>query len=181
MTPRERGLAIATGSVLAGAAVFLGWLEPRYQAWKELDDQAAVLEQALERDRERAASVRALADAREELDALLQTPGGASVVPAFIAHIRSLSAGAGFEPEALRYLSAEPLGSGSPFAELRFELRAKTEPKRLTAFLVALVASERPVRVASVSVTPEPTGEDVDVSLSLLALVPSSVLREATQ
>jgi hypothetical protein len=191
VTPREKKIAVATAAVLTVGGVYGLLLEPAWARWQEADDQAVVLEQAVVRERTQAEGIDALRKARADLDAQLRpvaTIGDLEhgIVPAFLAHIGTLTRGAGFEPSTFRFLGARPLIEGDArkardavpvFAELTFELKARTTVVRLTDFLVKLAASDRPVRVASLGIAPRSgAGSEVDVDLNLVALAPTDVL-----
>ena len=101
-----------------------------------------------------------------------------------MAFIRELSREAGFEPTSLRFLRAEPLdprNSDGPFAELRFDLRARTGLDKLTRFSVLLAASDRPLRVIALTVTPRSQGDGLEANISLAALAPADELLEGAR
>lgn len=183
MNARERTLAITTGAVVGLALIWTQGLDPAWSRWQELDEQINVLEQAVQRDEELVGQLAKIRTDRFALEQSIQPLDGAGLIPSFIAHVRQLSHEAGFEPSSLRYVSARPLdeeqkGTGSsPFAELRFELRAKTEAKKLEEFHLLLVASPRHVRVVSLTLSPQ-KGNELDCSLSLATLAPSDVLEQ---
>lgn len=190
MTPRERKIAVATAAVLTVGGVYGLLLEPAWARWQAADEQALVLEQGVLRERAQADAIDALRQARADLDRQLRPVAQSGdlehgIVPAFLAHIGSLTRGAGFEPSTFRFLGAQPLLQGDArrsrdavpvFAELTFELKARTTVVRLTDFLVKLAASDRPVRVASLGIAPRTSGQEVDVDLNLVALAPTDVL-----
>lgn len=194
MTPREKKIGAITAAVLGVGGVYGLLLEPAWARWQDADEQAVVLEQAVVRERAQAEGIDALRKARADLDQQLRPVALSGVehgvVPAFLAHIGSLSRGAGFEPSTFRFLGARPLIEGDArkardavpvFAELSFELKARTTLVRLTDFLVKLAASERPVRVASLGITPRSgSGAEVDLDLNLVALAPTDVLDQKT-
>lgn len=191
MTPREKKIAAVTAAVLTVGGVYGLLLEPAWTRWQEADEQALVLEQAVVRDRAQAEGIDALRAARAELDAQLRPVAHTGdlehgVVPAFLSHIGALTRQAGFDPSTFRFLGAQPLTRGDArrardavpvFAELTFELKARTTVARLTDFLVKLAASDRPVRVASLGIAPRMgQGQEIDVDLNLVALAPTDVL-----
>lgn len=190
MNARERSLAIATAAVLGVGGGWAFVLEPAWTRWSQADDQAASLERALAAERAVADGLDGLRARRLALDERLRpeaSVGHDGVVPAFLAHVRALGKESGFEPSTLRFLGARPLVEGDkkrgaatderpPFAELTFELRARTTLDKLTDFLVRLAAEDRPVRVASLGITPRTGGSELDVDLGLVALAPAEVL-----
>ncbi len=193
MSPRERILLGVTVAVVGGALTLTLGVEPAVTRWRELSAERARLEEEVERDRALAAALRDLVHERRALLGSLEPPEGQALVPWLIDHLRDLTREAGFEPAALRYVSGRPLpapaptagsASGSraeagPFAELRFELEARTTLERLQRFCVALAASDRAVRVAAVSLAPERAGADLTANLTLVALAPASAAQEA--
>lgn len=181
MSPREKRLALVTAAVVGAYLLWVVAAAPLLDDLARLDEQAGVTEQALERDRALRERLGVLKDERDALEAALRPPAGEGVVPWFLDHVRDLSRASGFEPTSLRYVRAEPLGEADgPFAELRFELRASVGLDDLQPFLIRLAASERPVRVVSLSVSPRPggDGEALEVALGLSALAPREVLEE---
>lgn len=187
MNARERVLGGITAAVLGVAGVYSLLLEPAWTRWTEADQQARVLESALLRERAQADGLERVRGERAALDARLR-PADADPATAFVAHARALTREAGFEPGTLRFLGARPLtddtkrrgprDEAAPFAELSFELRARTTLEKLTDFLVRLAASERPVRVAALGLTPRPGSADLEVDLSLVALAPADVVEQ---
>lgn len=187
MNQRERVLAGVTAAVLGVGGFYTLVLEPAWTRWSDADQQARVLEGALARERAQADGLDRVRATRAALDARLR-PAEGDPSTAFVAHARALSGEAGFEPTALRFMGARPLADetkragakdeAAPFAELSFELRARTTLDKLTDFLVRLAASERPVRVASLGVTPRPGSSDLDVDLGLVALAPADAAAE---
>lgn len=193
MNARERRLAVITAAVLGVGG---GWglvLEPAWARWSQADAEARSLERALEAERSVAQELDALRAERLALDERLRPEASAGpdgVVPAFLAHVRALGKESGFEPSTLRFLGARPLVEADaqkrrgaakdekpPFAELTFELRARTTLAKLTDFLVRLASEDRPVRVASLGITPRTGGgSELDVDLGLVALAPAEVL-----
>lgn len=191
MNARERRLAIATGAVLLVGG---GWglvIDPAWARWSQADLQVKSLERALEAERSIADGLDGLRAERLALDERLRpeaSVGPDGVVPAFLAHVRALGKDSGFEPSTLRLLGARPLLEAEaakrrgakeekpPFAELTFELRARTTLDKLTDFLVRLASEDRPVRVASLGITPRTGGSELDVDLGLVALAPAEVL-----
>lgn len=192
MTPREKKIAVATAAVLTVGGVYSLLLEPAWARWQDADALAQVREVSIVRERAQAEGLDALRQARADLDAQLRPVAQTGdleehgIVPAFLAHIGSLTRGAGFQPSTFRFLGAQPLVEGDArkardavpvFAELTFELKARTTVVRLTDFLVKLAASDRPVRVASLGIAPRTGGgAEVDVDLNLVALAPTDVL-----
>ncbi|MBX3467814.1 MAG: hypothetical protein KF878_13095 [Planctomycetes bacterium] len=192
MNARERTLAIVTGVAVAAGG---GWgllVQPAWERWTMADAQARGLEKALEAEESLARGLDRSRKERLELDARLRPEGGEGsaglLAAAFLAHVRALGKASGFEPSTLRQLGARPLFQGDkrraardekpPFAELTFELRARTTLDKLTDFLVRLADSDRAVRVTSMSVTPRPGGGgELDVDLGLVALAPADVLQ----
>jgi hypothetical protein len=183
MNARERTLAIATAGVLAIGGAWSLVLDPMLTRWSDLGAKERTLEDEVSRAQQMRNNASRLKHERDALDQRLQT-GDQAVVPAFLAHVRGLTRGAGFEPQNLRYLAARPLGADekpvargqkapvAPFAELSFQLQARTTLDRLQSFLVDLAASDHPVRVAGLSLTPRPGGAELDIDLSLVALAP---------
>jgi hypothetical protein len=189
VTGRERTLALVTGIVLGVGGAYGLLLEPAWTRWQEADEQALLLEDAVAREREQAASLDRVRAEREALeDRLGGLASGQALVPAFLAHVRALTRQAGFEPGTLRSLGARPLVEDgkrpardevAPFAELSFELRARTTLERLTDFLVRLAAGDKPVRVAGLSLTPRQGATDLEVEVTLVALAPREALDAA--
>ncbi|MCO5170308.1 MAG: type II secretion system protein M [Planctomycetes bacterium] len=192
MTGRERTLGIVTGVALALGGGWSLLIQPAWERWTRADAQARSLEQALEAERALARGLDRARKERQELDARLRPEGGEAsaglLAAAFLAHVRALGKASGFEPSTLRQLGARPLFQGDkrrgardekpPFAELTFELRARTTLDKLTDFLVRLADSDRAVRVSSIAVTPRPGGgAELDVDLGLVALAPADVLQ----
>ena len=179
MTARERSLALLTGLVLGGGLLWGVVLEPTWERWEKLEEERALLEEAVVRDKARVADLPRLQEARATLDANLRPPEEAGTAPWFAAHLRALTQESGFEPTSLRFLSTQPLvgeggqrGAAPPFQELRFELRARTSLDKLQDLLLRLVASRRHVRVASLTLTPWKQSELLEANLSLVALAP---------
>ena len=67
-------------------------------------------------------------------------------------------------------------GRESPYAELRFELKAVLPLDQLQRFLVQLTGSDRPVRVVALGLVPRK--DELETTLTLVALAPRNVLRE---
>lgn len=192
MNARERRLAIVTAAVLGAGGGWALVIEPAWARWSQAAAQARSLERALEAERTIADGLDRLRAERLALDERLRPASSAGtdgVVPAFLAHVRALGKDSGFEPSTLRFLGARPLLQADaakrrgarderpPFAELTFELRARTTLDKLTDFLVRLAAEDRPVRVASLGITPRTSGNaELDVDLGLVALAPADVL-----
>jgi hypothetical protein len=180
---RERVLAVATGGVLV-LALGISLVEPALDHWKDLADERAELEDALARSRDMAERLPELRLERAALDARLRSDVGEAVVPGLVALVRELSREAGFLPTSLRFLRAEPLDPrqpDGPFAEVRFDLRARTTLQKVTQFGVLLAASERPLRVVSLTLTPRSQGEGLEVNMSLAALVPADEFEEGAR
>lgn len=194
MSPRERAIAAVTGLVLGGALVWTLGVEPALAAYGRDGDRLESLEKLIATERALVAKLEGTADRpglrgrRELLERRLRPEAAVGHVPGFVAAIRSLSRTAGFEPASIRFVRAQPIlepaaGPGqtpkpSAFAELRFELKARTSLEALHKFLVALCAVERPARVVSLSLAPRTDGPDLEVDLSILALAPRDALQE---
>jgi hypothetical protein len=182
-------LAIATGLVVGGALFLALILEPTWSEHRELGEQVHTLEQAVLRERALHEQLEALEAERWALAVSLHPPEETPVIPWFIAHVRRLSREAGFEPSSLRYVNTRPLewndasrsrgeAQETPFAELRFELKARTSLAMLQEFLVRLTASPRHVRVVALALAPKQSGsQELDANLSLVALAPRELLR----
>lgn len=194
MSPRERAIAAVTGLVLGGALLWTVGIDPAMTAYGKDGDKLASLERLVAAERGLVARLEGKTDEpglrarREALERRLRPEDRVGHVPGFVAAVRSLSRTAGFEPSSIRFVRAQPVlepaaGPGQPprasaFAELRFELKARTSHDRLHKFLVALTAGERPARVVSLSIAPRTDGSDLDVDLSLLGLAPRDALQE---
>lgn len=179
MTPRERNLLAITLAVVGGAAGVTFGLEPALARWRELSAKREALARDVAQDEALAREVRALGREQHALLGALAPPEGEAIVPWLADHVRALTREAGFEPAALRYVSARALpapggkGEAGPFSELRFELEARTTLSRLQTFCVALAASDRAMRVAAFSLAPERKGDELTAQLTLVALAPA--------
>ncbi|MBL4850180.1 MAG: hypothetical protein JKY65_32025 [Planctomycetes bacterium] len=178
MTLRERRIAHATWILLGGGLLLTQVVEPGWKRYRDLSQEHELAEGILDRERALATRVVTLVKRRQELQETL-APKEGSLVPWLMGHVRELSQEAGFKPRSLRFVSAQPLGDAKKagaFLELKLELRTKTSPKKLQDFLVRLAASERHVRVRSLTTVPDPKGR-IEATLLLLALVPRDATR----
>jgi hypothetical protein len=177
LQPRERRMAIVTGVIVVAGLLWSQAIEPTYVSWSEQAEHLSNLEQLASRDREASAKLRALGAERRELDDGLKPPAGQALVPWFIAHLRDVASDASFKASSLRYLRTEPIGKET-FAEVRFELRARSSSKELQAFLVRLAASPRHVRVVALGVSPRKSGDSLDIDMTVAALASPDALDE---
>lgn len=192
MNQRERRIATLTGAVLGLGLLWTQAIDPALAAFQAEGERLEGLRTLVGRERELCEQ---LEQKRQERAALAErlapdTDGAeAGAAAGFAAFVRGLSRAAGFEPGSLRFVRAQALAeaapqapgkppAASPFAELRFELRARTSLGALQKFLVQLTAAERPVRVVAMGVAPRSDSTDLDVDLTLLALAPREALRE---
>lgn len=189
MNAREQKLAIATAVIVGGGLLITQVLEPAVKSWRDLQAQAGVLEDAVQRDRELSAKLPKLVKQRKALSDSLRPPQGTGLIPWFIRHVRSTTEKSGFSPASLRFVSTRPLeerqakgrareAAKGPFAELRFELKATTSLQKLQDFLVRLADSKRHVRVVSLALTPPKRGLQLEANMSLVALAPIDALME---
>lgn len=196
MNAREKRIAGVTAAVVGAGLLWVLGLEPAWAAWTREGDRLTSLQELVRRERELQAELKGLREQRQVLAERLSPGHAEGAIAGFAAFVRGLSRGAGFEPASLRFVRAQALVEpgeaapasrsaaaaaaprGSPFAELRFELRARTSLKALHEFLLKLAASERPVRVVTLGISPRSDGPDLDVDMSLLALAPREALRE---
>lgn len=179
MTPREKSIALLTAGILGGALLLSEVVDPAIERYKGLIERQELNVGVLERERALSSRVSTLVKRRRVVQETLVPSEGESLLPWLMGHVRELTQEAGFKSRSLRFVSAQSLDgptSKSPFVELRLELRVKTSPKKLQDFLVRLAASERHVRVRSLTTVPDPKGQ-VEATLLLLALAP----REATR
>ena len=177
MNQREKLIAVATGVLLGGGLLLTQVLEPGWARYQDLSTRHRQASRVLESERELVTRVAVLVKRRQKLQETL-APVEGSLLPWLLGHVRELSQEAGFTPRSLRFVSAQPLDAatkGETFLELKLELRTKTSPKKLQDFLVRLAASDRHVRVRTLTTVPDPKGE-VEATLLLLALAP----RDAT-
>lgn len=198
MNAREKRIAGVTAAVVGAGLLWVLGLEPAWAAWAREGDRLTSLQELVRRERELQAELKGLREQRQVLAERLSPGHAEGAIAGFAAFVRGLSRGAGFEPASLRFVRAQALVEpgeaapasrsaaaaaaatprGSPFAELRFELRARTSLKALHEFLLKLAASERPVRVVALGISPRSDGPDLDVDMSLIALAPREALRE---
>ncbi len=178
LQPRERRLAIITGTVLLGGLLWTQIAEPAYKTLTQQGDDLYGLERLVNSDREASSKLRSLGAARRELEDSLRPPEGQTLVYWLIAHLRDVAGDASFSASSLRFLRTEPLGEGT-FAELRFEVRGRSSAKELQAFLIGLAASNRHVRVVALGVTPRRSGDSLDIDMTLAALASSDALETA--
>ncbi|RMG19112.1 MAG: hypothetical protein D6731_00260 [Planctomycetota bacterium] len=176
LSARERRLAVATLAVVLLAGFVSLFVEPAWRRWTLASGQLAALEEANRRARAQGERLPALREELFRLEEGLLPPAGVTLQAWILRHLESLGAEAEFEPSSLRYLRADPLGE-SPYAELRFDLRARASAEQLQEFLLRLAASPRQVRVASLKLTPSARDPEVlDVALTLVALAPQVAL-----
>lgn len=175
LQPREKRLALVTGAILIGGALWTQVVEPAYVALTKQGDDLYGLERMVESDREASSKLRELGAARRELEASMRPPEGQALVPWFIAHLRDVANEASFSASSLRFLRTESIGEGT-FAELRFELRARCSSTELQAFLIRLSASTRHVRVVALGITPRKSGDSLDIDMTLAALAAPDAL-----
>lgn len=194
MNQRERRIATVTGVVVGLGLLWTQGIDPALAAYRAEGERLESLRTLVQRERELCESLEQKREQRATLAERLSpahTDGSESGAAAgFASFLRGLSRAAGFEPGSLRFVRAQaladatPLAPGqpprpSPFAELRFELRARTQLGALQKFMIQLAAAERPVRVVALGVTPRTdSSTDLDVDLTLLALAPREALRE---
>jgi hypothetical protein len=170
---RERAIAIATAAIVSTVLLWVVVLSPALESYKASGERVDSLTDALRASQDLLSRKPTLVEQRRALDLALAPPGAPTqAIPEFLDRIKSLSEAAGLRPTTLRYLRAEKYETA--FSELRFELRATASLKQLEDFLVRLAADGKYVRVASLSVTPQPNEKDATVTadLSLVALAP---------
>ena len=115
-----------------------------------------------------------LPDARREWTTEKQRLGGMAdeteAAQAFVGHIREVCTKSGLVAGDLRFITVDGKES---LRELIFEMKVETQLDKLTDFLDALAASDRPVRVSAMSVTPDQRslGRQLRVDMRLAALI----------
>lgn len=179
MTPREKTIALATGAILGSAFLLTQVVEPAWKRYQDLSTRHELNEGILERERALGSRVATLVKDRRAIESTLVAPEGESLLPWLMGHIRELSQAAGFKSRSLRFVSAQGLDgptAKSPFVEVRLELRVKTSARKLQDFLVRLAASDRHLRVRSLTTVPDAKGQ-VEATLLLLALAPRVATR----
>ena len=176
MNVRERALAIATTAVVVVGAGWTYALSPALDRWREADtrvEKLAADKAACEELLERAPALR---EERRAIELAIAPQGGPSeAIPGFLDRVRALGEAAGIRPSTLRYLRADKVENA--FAELRFELRTQAPLKQVQDFLVRLAGAGQPVRIASLTIAPQPDGT-VDADLALVALAPLEAAEE---
>ena len=168
---REKLLAIAAGVLVGGLVVSSLIVQPIVTRFREANEQA----ESLQNDVDGARSMKErLPDTRRDWATEKTRLGGtadeAEAAQAFVGHIREICGKSGLVAGDLRFITVDGKDS---LRELIFEMKVSTQLDKLTDFLEALAASERPVRVSAMSVTPDQRsqGRELRVDMRLAALI----------
>ncbi len=182
LNSREQILGAATLSVVVVAVLWTQAIEPMWKSLKSSEEQVSLLAESVVRDEIRERKLVRLKAERQELEATLMPPEGEALVPFLIGHLRELTQDAKLTTKSLRYLRPSPLGGttddDAPYAELRFELKARATSEELQSFLVRLAASPQHVRAVSMRLAPRKRSDKLDVDLTLVALASSRALKD---
>lgn len=175
MKQSEKVLAGLTAGIIASVGLWSWVVQPTIERWRAATEREESLQEKLGRWHTLVQRSPEIRGERQAVDIALTPPadetadptnGGGDAIAGFLSHLASLTDAAGFKPSTLRYVRAEGF---EPYAELRFELKAKAPLARIHDFLVKMTASDWYLRAQSLSITPQSNGE-VEADMSLVAL-----------